>query len=75
MEVESEIALLKEAARKERNEAADRLDDARDELGEFQHFVQLRGPDSRAAWQALKEAKQQRRGKQQKQKHWFEEAE
>ena len=66
-----EIADLKEAARKERNAAADELDAVRDELGEFQHFVGLRDPGSRAAWEALQGTKRQQKGKQRKQ-YWFE---
>ena len=60
---------MEEAARKERNAAADRLDAVRDELDEMQLFVERRHPGTCAAWMALRKAKPRREMK----PYWFEE--
>ena len=70
VEAESEaVARVEEAARKERNAAADRLDAVRDELNEMQWFVERRHPGACAAWMALQKAKP----KQEMKQYWFEE--
>jgi hypothetical protein len=71
VEAESEaIARVEEAARQERNAAADRLDAVRDELHEMQWFVEQRHPGACAAWIALQKEKPK---KEVRQKYWFEE--